>query len=336
MVTTTEHSRQVPVSDTRGSVDYPAQGIFLITLGIGVFSGQDVIIRTIGDTYPGFEIMFFRGLVAIVPIFLMVIYSGGIKSLNVARPWLNILRGLLGLVSYTAYYMALQALPLAESTAIFFVSPLIVTMLSSVVLREAVGIRRWTAVVVGFIGVVMIVQPTGGELSPAVILPILAACTYAMSIIITRHVGKTQSGASLAFYAMMVFVIGSGIAGLTFGGGMLSASAHPSIDFLLRGWVMPTAMDAFLIAVCGAIAALGFYCLAQGYRIAPVSLVAPFEFIAMPLAVLWGFVIWTEVPSALTLAGIAVIIASGIYVLRREARPDKKRLTTGRGIRLRL
>ena len=82
-------------------MDYPAQGIFLITLGIGVFSGQDVIIRTIGDTYPGFEIMFFRGLVAIVPIFLMVIYSGGIKSLNVARPWLNILRGLLGLVSYT-------------------------------------------------------------------------------------------------------------------------------------------------------------------------------------------------------------------------------------------
>ncbi len=101
-------------------IDGSVQGIVLITLGISVFSIQDVLIRTLGSTYPGFEIMFFRGLVAIVPIFVFVIFSGGLETLKVSHPWLNILRGLLALTSYTFYYMALQALPLAVSTAIFF------------------------------------------------------------------------------------------------------------------------------------------------------------------------------------------------------------------------
>lgn len=316
--------------------DNPFQGIVLIALGIATFSIQDVIIRNIGGTYPGFEIMFIRGLVAIVPIFLIVLYSGGVRTLKVRHFGLNVLRGLLGLVSYTAYYMGLQALPLAETTAIFFISPLIVTMLSAVLLRETVGIRRWCAVLAGFAGVLMIVQPTSEAISPAVGLPILAACTYAFSIILTRHVGKSQTGASLAFYAMLVFVVFSGIAGLTAGQGQLGTAAHPSLDFLTRAWVVPTPMDALMIAVCGLIAAFGFYCLAQGYKVAPVSVVAPFEFVSMPLAVFWGFVIWSEVPTVLALSGITVTILSGIYVLRRERSPGKKPLTTGRGVRLRL
>ncbi|MBG6142593.1 S-adenosylmethionine uptake transporter [Labrenzia sp. EL_142] len=317
-------------------IDGSVQGIVLITLGISVFSIQDVLIRTLGSTYPGFEIMFFRGLVAIVPIFVFVIFSGGLETLKVSHPWLNILRGLLALTSYTFYYMALQALPLAVSTAIFFLSPLIVTLLSVILLRETVGIRRMAAVLAGFVGVMMIVGPTDGDVSAEMILPILAAVAYAISIIITRHIGKSQTGSSLAFYAMSTFIVVSGLAGLFLGGQTDAASHHPSIAFLLRDWVVPTAGDAFLIAVCGVISAFGFYCLAQGYRISPVSVVAPFEFVAMPLAVFWGFLVWAEVPSGLTLSGILVIIFSGIYVLQREARPDRKRLTSGRSVRLRL
>ena len=324
------------VNNANGEADNPLQGIVLIALGIGTFSLQDVIIRSIGDTYPGFEIMFIRGLVAIGPIFLIVLISGGIRTLRVRHFGLNVLRGLLGLISYTAYYMGLQALPLAETTAIFFISPLIVTMLSALILRETVGIRRWGAVLAGFAGVLLIVQPTSGSISPAIGLPILAACTYAASIIITRRIGKSQSGASMAFYAMLVFVAVSGIAGLAFGQGQIDTAVHPSMDFLMRAWVVPTPLDALMIAACGLIAAFGFYCLAQGYKVAPVSVVAPFEFISMPLAVFWGFAIWAEVPTTLVLAGIATIIFSGIYVLRREGLPGKKPLTTGRGVRFRL
>jgi len=321
-----------PQSGTDASV----QGIVLITVGIGVFSIQDVFIRALGDTYPGFQIMFIRGLVAIVPIFVFVMFSGGLQTLRVAHPWLNILRGVLALTSYTLYYMALQALPLAVSTALFFVAPLIVTLLSVLFLRETVGVRRLAAVLAGFIGVMMIVRPTDGAVSMEMLLPALAALAYAISIIITRHIGRNQTGPSLAFYAMLSFIAVSGLAGLFLGSGYGAASYHPSIDFLLRGWVLPTSGDMFLIAICGVIAAFGFYCLSQGYRVAPVSVVAPFEFVAMPLAVFWGFLVWSEVPSPLTFSGIAVIIVSGIYVLQREARPDTKRLTSGKGVRLRL
>ena len=225
-------------------LDSSFQGIVLIALGIGVFSIQDVFIRSLGNTYPGFEIMFIRGLVAIVPIFLFVMFSGGLQTLKVRHPFLNILRGVLALVSYTCYYMALQALPLAVSTAIFFVSPLIVTLLSVIFLRERVGIRRLVAVLAGFAGVMLIVRPTGGDFSAAMILPILAAVTYSISIIITRHIGKAQTGSSLAFYAMSTFIVASGLAGLFLGVEIDATSLHPSIAFLVREWVMPTPQDA--------------------------------------------------------------------------------------------
>ena len=316
--------------------DSPVQGMVLVFFGIGIFSIQDIIIRKLGGTYSGFEIMFFRGLVALGPITLLVYFSGGFESLRVPHIWLNMLRGFLGLVSYTAYYMGLQALPLAEATAIFFVSPLIVTMLSTLFLGEVVHIRRWGAIVAGFVGIILIANPSGDFDSIAIILPLLAATTYSLSIIITRFVGKTQSGASLAFYAMIVFVLFSGLAGLGAGQTGLGNSNHPSIEFLLRGWSMPGIRDASLIALCGFIAAFGFYCLAQGYKVAPVSLVAPFEFVSMPLAVFWGYTLWAEIPSLPALMGIAIIVSSGIYVLKRESSPEVKPLTTGRGIRFRL
>ena len=315
--------------------DSPLQGIILIATGIGIFSIQDVIIRWIGGTYPAFEIVFLRGLVALVPMAILVYFSGGFTTLNVRHPWLNIVRGLLGLASYTAYYMALVAMPIADATAIFFISPMIVTLLSALFLKENVGLRRWSAVLVGFAGVLIIVRPGSGLLDPVSLLPVVAALAYASSQIIARRIGKTQTGASLAFSSMVVFVGVSALAGALIGDGMFAGAAHPSIAFLLGAWSVPGAFDALLIVVCGLIAAAGFYFLSQGYRIAPASVVAPFEFIAMPLAMFWGILIWAEYPSPSTLLGIALIVGSGLYVLNREAVRNRP-LATGRGIRLRL
>jgi len=316
--------------------DSAIKGIALIVFGIAIFSIQDVLIRRLGATYPAFEIMFIRGLVALGPIAWFVYLAGGFGTLRVAHPFLNIARGLLGLTSYTAYYVGLQLLPLAEATALFFVAPLVVTMLSALVLGESVGVRRWGAILVGFAGILLIVRPDFKSDMTAALLPLFAALTYSGCIIITRRIGKAQTGASLAFHSMLVFVVFSGITGLVIGDGIDADLTNPGLAFLLRPWLIPAFWDCVLIAACGVIAAMGFYCLAEGYRIAPVSLVAPFEFIAMPLAMFWGFVVWFEAPSMLAVAGIALIVGSGLYVVNREALPGKKRLTTGRRIRLRL
>ena len=316
-------------------VDSPIQGILLVALGMTLFSIQDVIIRWIGDSYPAFEIVFIRGLVALGPIGAMVYFSGGFATLRTPYPRLNILRGVLALMSYTAYYMAMMAMPIAEATAIFFISPLLVMLLSAVFLKEPVGPRRWVAVLAGFAGVVVTFRPGAGLIDPVVILPLVAAVTQAVSSILTRRIGRSQTGASLAFYAMSVFVVLSGIFGALIGDGKFASFEHPSITFLLRAWLTPNPLDILLMCICGGIAAVGFFCVAQAYRISPASTVAPFEFVAMPLAMLWGLLVWAEVPSQTTVFGVVLIVGSGLYVLNREA-VRKRPLTTGRGLRLRL
>ncbi len=323
------------IEASTGLIDSPVRGIFLITTGVAIFSVQDIIIRLLSTNYPALEIMFIRGLAALFLIGAFVYLEGGFSALRVHHPFINVIRGLLQVSSYTAYYMAMMAMPLAEVTAIFFVSPLMVTLLSALFLGEYVGMRRWSAVLVGFVGVLVIVRPDAAVVDTVVFLPLVAALTYACSVIITRRIGRTQTGSSLALFSMAVFVSVSGVAGGIFGDGSLATESHPSLDFLLRAWAMPGWYDLLFLSMCGAIAAFGFYCLGQGYRIAPASVVAPFEFIAMPLAVLWGIVVWDEYPHLATMLGILLIVGSGIYLLNRET-VHNRHLCTGRGIRLRL
>ena len=325
------HAGHEPV----GLVDSPLRGILLITVGMIVFGAQDVIIRLLSSDYAAMEIMFIRGLVALLPMALFVHWEGGLASLKMRHPFINLLRGLLMVCSYTTYYMSLAAMPIAEVTAIFFISPLIITLFSVLFLGETVGRRRWGAVIVGFAGVVVIVQPGAEGLDPVAFLPLVASFTYACSVIITRRIGPTQSGASLALFAMLIFIAVSGLSGVIMGDGGFANDSHPSLSFLLRAWAMPGGRDILFLAAIGLIAGIGFYCLSQSYRIAPASVVAPFEFISMPLAVLWGIAVWNEYPSMTTLLGIAMIIGSGIYVLHREA-VRKRHLSTGHGVRLRL
>ena len=318
-----------------GALDAPLKAIAIVTVGVVIFSIQDVIIRLLSGEYAATQIMFIRGLVAIGPILLIVIWEGGLRSLRIEHPFLNGVRGLLMVSAYTAYYMSMAALPIAEVTAIFFVSPVIVTLFSALFLSETVGPRRWVAVLAGFAGVMVIVRPGARALDPAALLPLAAAIAYALSIVITRRIGRTQTGSSLAFVAMGIFIIVSGITGAIIGDGGFADVSHPSLAFLLRAWAMPDTRDFLLLAACGLISAFGFYCLSQGYRIAPASIVAPFEYIAMPLAVVWGMVFWRETPALNTLFGIALIVCGGLYALHRET-VRKRPLTTGRGIRWRL
>jgi len=321
--------------DANELADTPTLGIVLIVVGISVFSVQDIIIRLLSDGYSAFEIMFIRGLVALGPMAFLVRWQGGFSTLRTGRPFLNTVRGLLMVCSYVMFYMSMTIMPIADVTAIFFVSPLIITALSVSFLGESVGPRRWAAIFIGFIGALFIVRPGSEAMNAAAFLPLMASFTYACSIMITRRLGRTQTGASMAFYAMVLFVVISAAAGLAFGDGSLATETDPSLGFLLRGWALPPPRDMILLGACGLIAACGFYCLSQGYRVAPAIVVAPFEYVSMPLAVIWGLAIWGEIAAPSTFLGIALIVSSGIYVLRRESIRGR-RLSTGRGMRIRL
>jgi S-adenosylmethionine uptake transporter len=178
-------------------------------------------------------------------------------------------------------------------------------------------------------------QPNGGAIEPAALFAVLAALFYALSVIATRLLGATESGASLAFSVTVIYVGLNGLLGLWLGGGALAQEGHPSLEFLLRAWAFPGWRDFWLMAACGLIAAFGFYFLSQAYRLAKATSVAPFEYVSLPLAAFWGFLFWNEVPDATTVLGVALIVGSGLYVLHRES-VRGRRIAAGRGLRPRV
>ncbi len=314
--------------------DRPLRGVAFLLCGVSVFSLQDVIIKLLSATYPVHEVVFFRSAFALGPILLLAHLDGGLAALRTRRPGLHLARGLIVLQTYTLYYLALASLPLAEAVALFFSAPLFITALSVPLVGERVGLRRWLAVVGGFAGVLVILRPAGGAFDAAALLAAGAALTYACAVLLTRRMRATERGPALAFYPTLVFLAASAAIGLGLGDGLAVDGAHPSVRFLARAWTMPEWRDLALLAACGLVAAIGFYSVSQAYRLAEANVVAPFEYVALVWGTVWGYAVWHEVPDALAFAGAGLIVASGLYVVDREARRGR-RLATERGVRLR-
>lgn len=315
--------------------DQPFKAIAILCLGIALFSTQDVAIKWLSEGYPVHQIVFVRSIVGLVPILLIAQFDGGLASLRPRRPWLHLFRALLAFASYTTYYLALAALELADAVALFFSTPLFVTLLSVLLLKEAVGLRRWFAVVAGFLGVLVMMRPGSAVFEPAALFALAAALTYALSIPITRRLGASVNAASMAFSMSLTYLAASVLIGLLWGDGSAAGSSHPSMEFLFRAWRVPSGPDLAIMVYCGVIAGCGFYCLSQAYRLGPSSVVAPFEYSALPWAVVWGFLVWGDLPDGPGLVGILLVVGSGLYVLHREAVLGRKTVT-GRPMRPRI
>jgi drug/metabolite transporter (DMT)-like permease len=299
-------------------LDNPRKGIVFVIAGVLVFSLQDVIIKTVSGRYPVHEIVFVRGLVA-APVLLLIVYrEGGLASLRTRRMGLQLLRGAAFFAAYTCFYLGIAALPLAEAVTLANSAPLFVTALSVPILGERVEPRIWIAVCTGFAGVVVVMQPGAGIVDPAALLPVLAALLYAGGSLVTRRLGRTDTGSSIAFYTTVFGLVAGATIGLTIGDGRFATGQHSSLEFLARPWAVPSWSDLGLIALCGVIAAAGFYCLSQAYRVTRPAIVAPFEYTSVPLGILWGHLFWSEVPQAHMVLGMILILGSGIYVLRRS------------------
>lgn len=301
------------------SSENPVNGILLLVIALFLLSLQDIIIKYFSNQYSVIQIVFIRGIIAASLIWLVARLISQTKQLISRRPYLALTRGLLGFCSYTTYYLAVASLPLAEVVAIVFTAPLFVTAMSALFLREKVGLRRWNAIVAGFIGVLIIVGPAGEFGNMAVILAFIASITYASQTIITRYLGSHDTPLSIAFNALIVFTGASVLLSMMMAGGIISiTSTHPSLAFLARDWILPETLDLCLMIFLGFNGAVAFYCMSKAYCVAPASTIAPFEFTYVIWAVVLGYLFWSEIPRPTTLIGLLILISSSIYIWYRE------------------
>ena len=308
-----------PLSDT--SARTTLTGILLALTGSATLSINDVSIKFLSGDYPLHQVILTRALIGMTFLMVFILVSRrGFRQLITRRPKDHLIRVGFVMVSNVTYFLGLAALPLADAVAIAFVSPLLVTALSVLVLGEKVGLRRWGAVAVGMIGVIVMLRPGSGAVQPAALLVLTSAFCYASSHMMTRRMKDTESAVALSFYVQIGFILVSSTMGLTVGDGHLAGSSNASIAFLFRAWVWPPMADWPVFLATGLSVAIGGLMVSQAYRTLEAALVAPFEYSSMPLAIFWGVVIFHRWPDLTAWAGIALICGAGLYTLWRETR----------------
>lgn len=295
-------------------------GVLCVLAAAATFSASDMLIKTLSGDYPLHQIVLIRAIIALVIILgVFMPLEGGYTNLRSNRWRLHVFRGMCVVVANLAFFVGIAAMPLAEATAIFFVAPLFITALSVPFLGERVGVRRWMSIAVGLIGVIVIMRPGTEAFRPAALAPVLAAFGYASMQITARKLGMTERASTMAFYVQFTFLLVCAASGLAVGDGRFAAGIeNPTLLFLLRAWIIPAQIDGAVMVAIGVLSALGAYLISQGYRLAEATTVAPFEYIALPLAMFWGVIVFDEWPDAIALIGIGLILGSGLYAFWRE------------------
>lgn len=283
------------------------------------FSLNDVGIKYLSGAYALHQIVFVRAVVALCMTLLVFMpLEGGSALLKTRHPFMHIARGLCVVMANLTFFTGLATISLPEASAIFFVAPLFITALSVVFLGERVGPRRWMAVVVGLIGVVIMLRPGTDAFRLAGLLPLCAALGYAVLQILTRRIGLREKASTMSFYIQIVFVFVCAMFGLLVGDGRYAPGDNASLDFLLRAWVWPQPMDLAIMCGLGVASGFGGYLVSQAYRICQAAVLAPFEYLALLLAIFWGVVLWGEWPDLVAWSGIVLILGAGLYVFWRE------------------
>ncbi|MCM2563005.1 DMT family transporter [Lutimaribacter sp. EGI FJ00015] len=318
-------------------IDRNTAGIVFILAGVTAISVNDMLIKQLSGGYPLHQMVFIRSSIGILFSLMLVRWEGGFHLLKTRQPSLHLLRGVLIVISNMTFFAALAVIPLADATALFFAAPLMITLLSIPILGEKVGPWRLGAVLVGFLGVVVMMKPWAGQAAlgvPRVVLflPVLAALTYALNQLMTRRLGVTTSASALAVYIQATFITVSVLFYIVAGDGRFAEGVeNGSLQFLLRAWVWPAPDDRWLFLGLGLNSAIVSYCLSQAYRMADAATVAPFEYVGLPLAVFWGWAIWAELPDIWVSLGIVLIMGSGLFVFLRESML-KRRIASGRRV----
>jgi drug/metabolite transporter (DMT)-like permease len=300
------------------------RGILLALGGSLVLSVNDMAVKALSGGYPLHEVVLIRASIGLAVVMALLAWSHGprgvLQGIATCRPGLHALRVTCVLLSNVTYFLGLAALPLADGVALFFVAPLLITALSVSLLGEKVGPRRWAAVGAGLLGVVVMMRPSAGAVQPAALLVLGSALAYALMHVLTRTMAPTEGALAMSFWTQVGFVLLSCGMGLTVGDGHLGQSGNASLDFLLRAWTWPALRDWPIFLATGLAVSIGGIMISQAYRTCDAGLVAPFEYAGIPMAVVWGVVIFGTWPDAVAWTGIALIAGAGLYTLWRETR----------------
>ena len=278
-------------------------------ISVCAFSLMDVLVKW-SDAYPVGQVLFFRGFCGIIPILFLIPRDRFLNFYKTTRPLLHFKRCLSGLIALVAIFIALRNLPLATVVSITFAAPIFTTIFSIFLLKEKVGLYRWLAVFVGFVGIIVITEPGFSSLNFYYIYPIIFCLGLSYVAIAIRKLSTTEPVWLISFFFSFSIAIL----------GLLS---------LFQGWVMPNFLDLFLLSMVGILGGLANLWLSQSYKYSEVSLVTPLKYLALVFAIIFGYFIWSEVPTLKTLMGALLVILSSFIIFRREM-TLKKRLSVSR------
>jgi len=295
-------------------------GIISLCLGVLVFSLQDPLVKAVSSTYPVTEVMAIRSIVALPILIFLVHIDVGLSAILSKRFGMLTARAFMQFSSYTIYYLAIAALPLADAVALYFMAPLFIMALAGPYLGERVSWKTLTTVVIGMLGVLVMLRPGAGLFDWAALLSLGSALLYGFSQLMARKIGDTESSTIMAFYQNGAYLVGAAVVAGTFWLAGITHAVHPSLEFLVRPWVWPATQDFLAMAACGFVASAGMILLSQGYRLAPANRVATFEYTGIIWSPLWGFLFFAEVPRSTTAIGAALIVGAGLLALNTERR----------------
>ena len=293
-------------------------GVFLIIIGMTIFSIHDSFIKVLSTDISLIQIQFVRSSIAVLTILIYLKLTKQPFVFRTGYPFLTLVRGLLSFFGYSAFYLAQSKMPIANISVLFLTSPFFITIISIYFFDSRVGWRRWLAMVIGFCGVIFICSPEGGQLNLFYVIPVLVAVAYALSVILAK---KTADKDTL--YQTIVFqhlIAGSiaAVLGLTFGDGRFDNEKYSEIEFVVRAWSLGDPSIMLSLIGLSVVGVGGFGFLLQAYRIADPAVVSPYEYTFLIWMVLWGYLIWGDIPSVIEATGMLLIVGAGVYMFYRE------------------
>jgi len=282
-------------------IDRPFAGIVFMLAAVALFSVMDTLAKALTATFPVGQILFFRAATALLILVPLAWSRGGpdlIRQIRGAELKL-LAAGLLGASALSCFLMAWRDLPLVEVAAILFAAPLIVTALSVPLLKESVGLHRWSAVLVGFVGVLVVLRPGGSVFGIGALWAVLGALSYSLWMISLRTAGKVVSSHLVAVTNSLIMLL-------------------IALPLLAWQWTAPTWPEAAGLMGIGVVGGLAQFCLVRAFSLAPAALVAPFDYSYLLYATVLGYVVFGDFPAPATWIGLALLTASGLYVIHRE------------------
>ena len=273
-------------------------GFLYMFISVCAFSLMDAIVKW-SDDYPVGQVLFFRGFCGMIPIFFLIPRDRYFDFYKTNRPLLHFKRCLAGLIAIVAIFIALRKLPLATVVSISFAAPIFTTILSIFFLKEKVGLYRWLAVFVGFIGIIIISEPGFSSLNLYYLYPIIFCLGLSYVAIAIRKLSSTEPVWLIGFYfSFSIMII--------------------SFFSFYQGWVLPNLKDLFLLSMVGILGGLANLWLTQSYKLSEVTLVTPLKYLALVFGIVFGYLFWDEIPTIKTLMGATLVIVSSFIIFRRE------------------